>query len=74
MASVASAPAAVLTAVTGLPTPDSLLPVLEPVKSREQYRERPEGETEEVSSVSFRKTLSLHSLAVCQPLLLYCTV
>lgn len=37
-----------LQAVAGLPNPDLTLPALEPAKSREQYRERPEAETEEV--------------------------
>ena len=50
MATAAATPAPALKSVAGLPPPDLSLPVLEPVKSREQYRERPEAETEEVSS------------------------
>ena len=41
--------------VVGLPSPDTRLPALEPVKSRDQYRARLEAETEEVwGHFSFR--------------------
>ena len=40
--------AACLQQLAGLPPPDLSLPALEPVKNRETYRIRPEGELEEV--------------------------
>lgn len=55
-ATVTGAPNAsqVLQTVAGLPPPVPSFPALQPVESRQQYRERPETETEEVRmSVTF---------------------